>query len=85
MTNISNPSAFPRPMSVSHGSISEHQYSASEQDGMTLRDWFAGMALQGLMANPAFATAFPEARSAGITPPRLAFEMADAMLKARAA
>lgn len=54
------------------------------QSGMTLRDWFAGMALQGLLGNSAFVCSFYEARDRpGITPPKLAFEMADAMLKAR--
>ena len=38
--------AFPRP-SADHGS-----YGSCEQDGMSLRDWFAGQALTGLLANP---------------------------------
>jgi hypothetical protein len=28
--------------------------------GMDLRDWFAGMALQGMISNPAFATRFSD-------------------------
>ena len=43
-------SAFPLTLAIGPaGDV----YSASEDDaGMSLRDWFAGMALQGLMANP---------------------------------
>lgn len=36
-----NPPAFPR---------TGDQESITPQEGMTLRDWFAGMALQGLLA-----------------------------------
>jgi hypothetical protein len=45
--------------------------------GMSLRDWFAGMALQGLMAktNVQYATAAIDARAA--------YETADAMIEAR--
>jgi hypothetical protein len=39
--------AFPRPASqYPSGDI------AWEQDGMSLREWYAGMALMGVMANP---------------------------------
>lgn len=44
-------------------------------DGMTLRDWFAGMAMQGICANPEIVTT-PAQRA------RLAFEVADAMVAA---
>jgi hypothetical protein len=49
----------------------------SWQTGMSLRDWFAGMALQGLMAktNVQYATAAIDARAA--------YETADAMIEAR--
>ena len=43
-------------------------------DGMTLRDWFAGMALQGILA----------AGGSRIMPQsEMAFQLADEMLKAR--
>lgn len=44
------------------------------QEGMTLRDWFAGMALQGLVMN---AYTIDD----GIA--KTAYEQADAMMKAR--
>lgn len=47
------------------------------ESGMTLRDWFAGMALQGLMANPN-----TEARSYKQCA-QDAYVAADAMLEAR--
>ena len=45
--------------------------------GMSLRDWFAGMALQGIIANPANNQRDIQQDAA------LAYETADAMLKAR--
>ena len=44
--------------------------------GMSLRDWFAGQALQGTLAHPASAGE-PEEFAAA------AYEVADAMMKAR--
>ena len=47
MSKPENPSAFPLPMTFSPecGTI-------GGQAGMTLRDWFAGQALAGMLANP---------------------------------
>lgn len=45
--------------------------------GMTLRDWFAGMALQGMLA------ADTQLRIAGSLVADAAYEQADAMIKAR--
>ena len=39
-------SAFPRPLSINPF----NNYIAFDQPGMTLRDWLAGQALQGLVA-----------------------------------
>jgi hypothetical protein len=47
------------------------------QEGMTLRDYFAGQALVGLVANPGPAPGPPERFAA------VAYEYADAMLAAR--
>jgi hypothetical protein len=76
---MKNPAAFPRPFSGTT------QYA---QDGMTLRDYFAAKAMQGLLTIPA------KELSNGLSDeyPRLdsyvsylSFAMADAMLKAREA
>ena len=39
--------AFPKPLTR----IGEHEYEEGNE-GMSLRDWFAGMALQGMLASP---------------------------------
>jgi hypothetical protein len=73
--------AFPQPMAVMPTTGEMHCAFEKHPDfaGMTLRDWFAGMALQGLLAQPL---------DVGCNyVPRLcaqsAFDMADAMLAAR--
>lgn len=43
--------AFPRSYSQ-HDDSGTMLKSYDEQDGMSLRDWFAGMALSGLMSDP---------------------------------
>ena len=50
---------------------------AMNQDGMTLRDWFAGKAMQGLFACPMQPQSGPEMYA------RDAYAVADAMLKER--
>jgi hypothetical protein len=47
--------------------------------GMTLRDWFAGMALQGIVANPDFKVAF----CSPLNDAKNCYALADAMLAAR--
>lgn len=46
-------------------------------DGMSLRDWFAGMVLQGDLANPSVGFETPE------TAAKSAYEQADAMIAER--
>jgi hypothetical protein len=48
--------------------------NANEEQGMTLRDWFAGQALAGMLANPDSWTG-----DRGV----MAYRYADAMLRAR--
>jgi hypothetical protein len=74
-------SAFPRPLSVSHGSVTDHQYSACEQDGMSLRDYFAAKAMQGLLHDTAHFDAKAELVVRAVAD--LAYDYADAMLKVR--
>lgn len=49
---LENPRAFPRSAYDGRGET-DSPFPHHEQDGMTLRDWFAGKALQGILANPA--------------------------------
>lgn len=56
------------------GFVTDHA-TVKVQDGMSLRDWFAGMALQGLVVYPITKT-----NSALVT---MAYEIADAMLAER--
>ncbi len=53
----------------------------SDAAGMTLRDWFAGMALQGLIVACDKFDELTNERDAA----RMAYRQADAMLKARGA
>jgi hypothetical protein len=64
-------SAFPRPKQVLGSGEDYHEIPASE--GLTKREWFAGMALQGLLS----ATQYNEKHSAA----KRAVETADAILK----
>jgi hypothetical protein len=71
-----NPPAFPRPASeyTKSGTLADGNDAIREQDGMTLRDWFAGMAIMGLLAHN------PE-RNVNVE--REAFDYADGMLTQR--
>jgi hypothetical protein len=50
--------------------------------GMTLRDWFAGQAMQGMLSNPANYGSSHEWRD-DATVAEQAYEIADDMIKAR--
>lgn len=71
MTREHNPQAFPMP--ASENSQGGHH----EQNGMSLRDWFAGMALQGIVANPEASGSIEEIA-------HYSYRYADAMLAERA-
>lgn len=64
--------AFPRPI----GESGQHEATNTEQDGMTIREWFDGQALAGLLA----ATRFGGEVYGTSTLARAAFDLADAML-----
>ena len=66
--------AFPRPGGI-HSDKDTEQITPM-QDGMTLRDWFAGQALVGLCSNPDYCP--PDF---GYTVSETAFEIADYMLE----
>lgn len=69
MANAENPPAFPRP---------GFEDPAGMQDGMSLRDWFAGQALAGAMACPTMRSGLTSVSYA-----TMSYEIADAMLAAR--
>jgi hypothetical protein len=56
--------------------------SERNDGGMSLRDWFAGMAMQGMLANPNqdYAPLTTKSQEAVVSG---AYEIADAMLAAR--
>lgn len=91
--------AFPRPCSEDrkNGDQPDGNSTLDEQDGMTLRDYFAAKAMQALLQNPASSQAIswdvqnggraglPSQKSFDDEIAKSAYEFADAMLKARAA
>lgn len=78
---VENPQAVCEPESINNGgpafpwSESHPQYGTRGEPGMSLRDWFAGMAMSGFAADPAM-TKFEDVV-------HNAYKLADAMLKAR--
>lgn len=79
MTYIPNPPAFPRPKRIDDGDYGRKEIGG--EDGMELRDWFAGQALAGLCAARGHAFGgVPPAETA-----RVIYTIADAMLVARVA
>ena len=67
--------AFPRPSTV-WNLPDGRQTGTEDQTGMSLRDWFAGQALAGMLADPEV-----DARTGLIA--IAAYQIADAMLKER--
>ena len=39
--------AFSRPMSVTHGAMADHQFTSSDQDGLSVRDYIAIKMISG--------------------------------------
>ena len=75
--------AFPRPV----GHVTTGQMNVREQAGMSLRDWFAGQALAGIMAAdikiPDALGALNEVRHTPDAIAKASYDYADAMLKGR--
>lgn len=68
--------AFPRPMAWIPEEMAVHGITADAQDGMTLRDWFAGQALSGMYSDGCPANTIDAIASD-------AYRIADAMIRAR--
>ena len=80
--------AFPRGFSNAIDPDTNHIGRAHAQDGMSLRDHFAGLAMQGLASDPQMAIGIRDAaEDAGIEAPemmaRTAYRLADAMIYER--
>lgn len=77
--------AFPRIQHVCLNEQTDAWGEVATTPGMTLRDWFAGMALTGVCANPTVVS--QGMRATGDTAEQFAadsaYEIADAMLAAR--
>lgn len=71
-----NPQAFPRPYSKEDRVCDEHREPLWGQEGMTLRDWFAGQVMSGFCADPNCAASSEELAES-------AYAFADAMLAER--
>ena len=74
----SSGSAFPRPYSAQEGD----RFSERAQTGMSLRDWFAGQAVTGLASREAALSVQGKFLEYDVWA-KAAYQIADAMLKAR--
>ncbi len=76
MSKAHNPPAFPRVLSQEDGDYGRKEFRC--EHGMTLRDWFAGQAMQARLthAEPCFEESWASTAE-------WAYEMADAMLAER--
>lgn len=82
-------SAFPRPTYVELNQGSDNAGRVSGDDGMSLRDWFAGQALAGSLASDGVQSVIGEAAkrrdtAVDATWAANAYQLADAMLAERA-
>ena len=76
MMNRNNIAAFPRP-----ASINDQNRITVEQEGMTLRDWFAGQAITNIDLDRHVALNGVNINANDVA--RMAYQVADAMLDAR--
>lgn len=77
--------AFPRPASeyTEMGTLRDGNIAVRQQSGMTLRDYFAAKALTGLMNDGWQQDGNPFNEDRANRTAKIAYEFADAMLKAR--
>ncbi len=76
MNNGDSP-AFPFPAPIQAGV----PIAFDEVQGLTKREWFAGMAMQGILANPQIIEGMGDAERKFEDGARFSFRWADAMLK----
>lgn len=67
------------PADIQHYDAVRGEWEEAPPQGMSLRDWFAGMAMQGLLANTFAQTTETKAKTFAGS----AYEFADAMIKVR--
>lgn len=83
---IKNPEAFARPASVGIDYLTGEDCPVDSQRGMSLRDYFAAAALQGLLANSEIAKSFVKGKECSFVQgwhSETSYRFADAMLEAR--
>lgn len=76
---MNNPPAFPQKRQIYRSGFATKEYEPVE--GMTLRDYFAAKAMQGICNSRSHS----ELKGHAIASAKVAYELADAMLKAREA
>lgn len=72
--NGANEPAFPRSETICDGQVNDHG-----AEGMTMREWYAGIAMSGILSN----SDLPDLFKSGFAPARMVeicFACADAML-----
>lgn len=78
--------AFPTIESIDNNCIIRRGivvHDINGQNGMTLRDWFAGMALQGILSTKASNVTIGDVNSKALSPMEAAYVVADGMLEVR--
>ena len=76
---MNNPPAFPQKRQIYRSGFATKEYEPVE--GMTLRDYFAAKAMQGICNSRSHS----ELKGHAIASAKVAYELADAMIKAREA
>ena len=75
--------AFPKQGFRRYPDGKTYEVEVDANPGMSIRDWFAGMAMQGLLASMAHPQSIGSDLASYPQLPSQAFEIADAMLKER--
>ena len=85
MTHFDGGAAFPRPLGNNGSTSYEDREVSTDAEGMTLRDWFAGQALSGLLASQAHPQSHGALTAGSLaTFAEASYDLADALLARRA-